>query len=598
MLIPRITLLIVLLSLFKLPSIRADDFPSLISANASIAVILDREYLDEKYEEMLEATKKLFERILRDDFKNGGLIVKYFSWTSINLRRDFTAVLSVSNCENTWDVYKNAAREDLVIMAITDTDCPRLPSKNAFMIPRSNFALGSDELPQVIMDMKTKNAFDWKSAVLLYDDSFDRDIIARSILALSKESEGAKPLSVSLFRIEAHTHMWEKRKAIRKVLVGLPTNFIGNNFIAIITMHTMELLMEIAKELKMVHPLSQWLYVILDTTAENSNITAVHSIISEGDNIAFVYNLKKEAHSCESHILCYSENLITALVQGLTKLIREEKAVYGQIADEEWEAIRMTKAERKTEILKIMRENLGDKDNCNECSRWKVQAGETWGYSFQIPTEDIISSTQLTRKKTVELQDVGFWTPQDGFIMTDVLFPHVSQGFRGTHLHFYSYHNPPWQFVSLNESGHAHLTHGLVLDILEELSKKLNFTYSIVIAQPAADVVGTNMTDDVNGTMTGDVHSVTTDIPSEILKSLIDNKILLAAVGATVSPKQKKYINFTVPISIQSYSFIVSRPKELSRVFLFLSPFTLDVSFSNPILKYLCGLLRRNEWRK
>lgn len=59
----------------------------------------------------------------------------------------------------------------------------------------------------------------------------DRDIIARSIVALSKESEDVRPLSLSLFRIESHTHMWEKRKAIRKVLVNLPTRYIGIDFL-------------------------------------------------------------------------------------------------------------------------------------------------------------------------------------------------------------------------------------------------------------------------------------------------------------------------------------------------------------------------------
>lgn len=183
----------------------------------------------------------------------------------------------------------------------------------------------------------------------------DRDIVARSVLALSKESEDVPPLSLSLFRIESHTHMWEKRKAVRKVLLGLPTRYIGTNFIAIVTATTMELVMDIAKELKMVNPLAQWLYVVSDTTAEHNNISSVHSIISEGDNIAFVYNMRRTAASCESQMLCYIENLVNALVKGLSKLIREEKAVYGQIADEEWEVIRMTKVERKNDILQIIK---------------------------------------------------------------------------------------------------------------------------------------------------------------------------------------------------------------------------------------------------
>ncbi|XP_058458924.1 ionotropic receptor 93a [Malaya genurostris] len=572
----RVPFLVVALVVFCSKPARADDFPSLISSNASIAVILDREYLDNTYNELLNGTKYLFERILRDNFKNGGLVVKYFSWTSINLRRDFTAVLSVSNCENTWDVYRNAAKENLVVMSITDSDCPRLPVHNAIMIPKTIFSTGNfEELPQVIMDMKTINAFRWKAAVVLYDDSFDRDVIARGVLALSKESDEVTPLSVSMFRIESHTHMWDKRKAVRKVLLSLPTQYIGTNFIGIVTTQTMELLMEIAKELKMVNPMSQWLYVIADTTSERNNISSIHQMLAEGDNVAFVYNLRKESQSCESHILCYIENLINSLVHALSKLIREEKAIYGQIADEEWEVIRMTKVERRKEILKIMKNDLTDKDNCNLCSRWKVQTGQTWGYAYRMISGESESPGPVAKSKQPEIVDVGYWTPQDGFMMQDFLFPHIADKFRGVHLNFYSYHNPPWQFVALNESGHPHLSHGVVLDVLKELSRKLNFTYTITIAQTNLEYIG-NMTDDGNSTFNKDVHTVTTDVPAEILKQLMDNKILLAAVGATVSEKQKKYITFSKPISIQTYSFIVSRPRELSRVFLFLSPFTVD----------------------
>jgi hypothetical protein len=34
-----------------------DDFPSLLTANASIAIILDREYLDNKYDDTLKEIK-------------------------------------------------------------------------------------------------------------------------------------------------------------------------------------------------------------------------------------------------------------------------------------------------------------------------------------------------------------------------------------------------------------------------------------------------------------------------------------------------------------------------------------------------------------
>lgn len=119
-------------------SYSCDDFPSLLTANASIAIILDREYLDNQYDDILKEVKVIVERVLREDLKNGGLIVSYYSWTRINLKKDFTAVLSVTNCENTWDIYKDSRTENLLLIAVTDPDCPRLPSDEAIMV-RSAF---------------------------------------------------------------------------------------------------------------------------------------------------------------------------------------------------------------------------------------------------------------------------------------------------------------------------------------------------------------------------------------------------------------------------------------------------------------------------
>jgi hypothetical protein len=46
----------------------------------------------------------------------------------------------------------------------------------------------------------------WTSAVLLYDNTFDRDMISRAVIALSKnfpaEFGDNKPLSVSVYRIK------------------------------------------------------------------------------------------------------------------------------------------------------------------------------------------------------------------------------------------------------------------------------------------------------------------------------------------------------------------------------------------------------------
>lgn len=61
----------------------------------------------------------------------------------------------------------------------------------------------------------------------------------------------------------------------------------------------------------------------------------------------------------------------------------------------------------------------------------------------------------------------------------------------------------------------------------------------------------------------------TFNIPSEIINVVGQDKVLFAAVGATISEKYLRLINFTIPISIQPYNFIVSRvstiPKESTR---------------------------------
>lgn len=60
--------------------------------------------------------------------------MSYYSWTKINFRKDFTAVFSVTNCENTWDIFRDARSEHLLLIALTDPDCPRLPIDEAIMV--------------------------------------------------------------------------------------------------------------------------------------------------------------------------------------------------------------------------------------------------------------------------------------------------------------------------------------------------------------------------------------------------------------------------------------------------------------------------------
>lgn len=220
-----------------------------------------------------------------------------------------------------------------------------------------------EELPQVILDAKAQHSVAWKSSVLLYDETFDRDMISRCVIALSRDfpnesSDLVKPLSVSIYKIIESAHDWDRRKFLRNLLKSLPTKFIGKNFMVLVTSKLMQIVMEVARDLKMVDTcrfsrkvwnriiaknfifkVSQWFYVVSDTNFLSHNISIVSSLIDEGNNVAFIYNFTRSDDECAvfSGIKCHANEILKSFVLGLSKAIREESAVYGQISDEEWE---------------------------------------------------------------------------------------------------------------------------------------------------------------------------------------------------------------------------------------------------------------------
>lgn len=66
-----------------------------------------------------------------------------------------------------------------------------------------------EELPQVILDAKAQHSISWKASVLLYDNTFNVDMISRCIIAISRnfpDESGnmVKPLSVSIYKIKVN----------------------------------------------------------------------------------------------------------------------------------------------------------------------------------------------------------------------------------------------------------------------------------------------------------------------------------------------------------------------------------------------------------
>lgn len=68
---------------------------------------------------------------------------------------------------------------------------------------------------------------------------------------------------------------------------------------------------------------------------------------------------------------------------GLSKMIKQEKVVYGQISDEEWEVIRPSKLERRDKILEFMYDHVKENSVCDNCTTWRIQTGEVWGNAYQ-----------------------------------------------------------------------------------------------------------------------------------------------------------------------------------------------------------------------
>lgn len=94
-----------------------------------------------------------------------------------------------------------------------------------------------------------------------------------------------------------------------------------------------------------------------------------------------------------------------------------------------------------------------------------------------------------------------------------------------------------------------------------------------------------NQVSNTSETSSGNVEElanlVTNWIPPKMIDMITKGSAALGAYGATITEKYLSHIDFTIAISTQPYTFLLARPKELSRALLFMAPFSGDVSISN-----------------
>lgn len=75
--------------------------------------------------------------------------------------------MSVTSCPATWEL-AGYGDEGPLVLAVTEADCPRLPSQRGVTVP---LVSGGGELSQILLDLRTLHAVEWTQAALLYDSS-------------------------------------------------------------------------------------------------------------------------------------------------------------------------------------------------------------------------------------------------------------------------------------------------------------------------------------------------------------------------------------------------------------------------------------------
>ncbi|XP_047343839.1 ionotropic receptor 93a-like isoform X2 [Vespa velutina] len=550
----------------------SDILPFSRLRNATMAVVIDKGFFSGKDEDYRKARTIILDsihEIVKKEIRVGYIDIRALQDTNVDFREDYTVLLSIATCNKTWHLHESARQSGVIHLAITDRSCPRISIFEGISIPLIN---PGEELPQMFLDLRTANALSWKNVVILHDDSFEKEKINNIVQAVTSDISNMNIASRSIFSFKRFASEWVRRQHIKDILNSFHIQQLGNCFLVIVTVDTITDVMEVAKSLKMVHPGSQWLYVLTDAGNRNStNVTYLADLLPEGGNVALIYNITTSDGTCNIDLLYYVNDFVRYFGSAVKNSSQINNELYENITNTEHEMFRLTKSQINSHILKSINTKFSEKSNLSNkkygnCLFWKISSAITWGNYF------------FYGRKGANLIETSTWRPRQGINLSDVIFPHIAYGFRGISLPIVTFHNPPWQMVNVMKNGEVSYG-GLVFDVLKYLGKKLNFTYVVFVPKIANNTKalrGSTRALKVGERPHGTLTSTTRKLPEEVLKLVRTKKVLLAACAYTVSDFEKSAINFTIPIFVQTYSFLTSRPTQLSRALLFTSPFTKE----------------------
>ncbi|XP_065341897.1 ionotropic receptor 93a-like [Cloeon dipterum] len=358
---------------------------------------------------------------------------------------------------------------------------------------------------------------------------------------------------------------------VRQTIAEFPNLSSIEHFLVITGRENIFIVMKIAKSLRLVNPSTQWLYVLPETQYYSlTNDSRIISLLHEGDNVAFLINATRhssETNSCsEGGILCYSRELLRALVASLASYATTEQIALKRVAKDEWEEEKLSVSERREILLKHITagiaKNLGE--TCDGCMAWKMRSAITWGLK---------GPTGPSGDEEASMIESGIWQPGTGVELYDPLFTHIKHGFRGKQLTIVSCHAPPWHEIQFDDQGQVVKYSGFIFDIVNELSSRLNFTFSYKVVFPANTVKGF-VAEGREPTLDDAVADERSPIWDNMIDLVQQNHVFMAATAMSMSAGRESRVRFTLAVASQPHTFLVAKPRQMSRTLLFLSPFT------------------------
>ena len=110
-----------------------------------------------------------------------------------------------------------------------------------------------------------------------------------------------------------------------------------------------------------------------------------------------------------------------------------------------------------------------------------------------------------------------------------------------------------------------------MFEILDQISYKLNFSY--IVREPGDGQWGIRSGNSWSG----------------MIRQLVDKEVVVAAAAFAISHDRRQAVNFSSALDLQPYAFMYRRPKEVSRMFLFIKPFAPLVWIGIVVMAILMG---------